>query len=705
MLTITRLIFVSVIFNVLISCGGGTDNSAEQGSVDQEQPISDNCVGQCADSSTFLTVTDVETILAQVVSEAQVRDLKATIAVTDRLGNVLAVYRMNGAQQAITINSTANTDLPAVSGGLEGISIIPDTMAAISKAVTAAYISSEGNAFTTRTASQIVQETFNPGEANTPSGPLFGVQFSQLACSDFSLRYDELTQVSAGPKRSPLGLAADPGGFPLYKQGTPVGGVGVISDGVYGLDKFITGFDLDNDELLALAGTVGYAAPLDRRGDVITIVGKTARYSDAFINDLVSTSTLDFNDLISSLGSLVGVTGYYNGGEPDLSAAGDADRSALNGIAFAQPGSGIVQADSNVFKNDDGQSLDAYIFADSSNSNRFPAIDASDAPNDDVANRLTKNEVQEVLNQALTIANKSRAQIRQPNGTQARVSISVVDTNGAILGMARTRDAPIFGSDVAIQKARTAVFFSGTGKINDAPADLLNALPPPKYLDSGLAVLTQLQPEFSDYVNALQFFLGVPQALETTGPLAAFSDRAGGNLSRPNFPDGPTTGVQGPLSKPKGQWSVFNVGLQSDLIYNGLIHHVAFVAGILPNDVPQNCTGIVGLGETDQFMQTNPIAGLANGIQIFPGSVPIYRNDVLIGGIGVSGDGIDQDDMISFLAVHQAGIKLGTNLQNAPKEIRADKIDIPNQDIRLRYVNCPQAPFLDTDITEVCDGL
>lgn len=706
----TRLIIISLLLNLLISCGGtGTDNSSEQASVGQTPANNENCIGQCADASTFLTVDDVKLILAQVVSEAQARNLKATIAVTDRLGNVLAVYRMNGAQQSITISSTANTGLAQITGGLEEINIIPDTMAAISKAITAAYISSEGNAFSTRTASQIVQENFNPGEDNTSSGPLFGVQFSQLACSDFSQRFSPLSAATAGPKRAPLGLSADPGGLPLYKKGTPVGAVGVISDGLYGLDKNISGFDLDNDELLALAGTVGFAAPQARRADVITIVGKTARFSDAFITDLTMPATLSFTELAnplgSPLGSLVAVTGYYDGGDADITSAGDNSRNVLSGIAFAQSGSGIVPADSNIFKDDSGQSLDAYIFSDDSDNNRFPAIDASDTPNGDAANKLTQTEVQELLNQALALANKSRAQIRQPNGSQARVSIAVVDTNGVILGMARTRDAPVFGSDVALQKARTAVFFSGTGKSSNAPADLLKALPAPKYLDGGLAVLTTPQPEFADYVNDLQLFLGQANALESGGPLTAFSDRAGGNLSRPNFPDGPSIGVPGPLSKPRGQWSIFSVGLQLDLIYNGLIHHVAYVAGILPNDVGQNCTGIVGLGETGQFTQPSAISALANGMQIFPGSVPIYRDDVLIGGIGVSGDGVDQDDMISFLAVHQAGLKLATKLQNAPKAIRADKIDIPNQAVRLRYINCPQAPFLTTDINEVCDGL
>ena len=51
---------------------------------------------------------------------------------------------------------------------------------------------------------------------------------------------------------------------------------------------------------------------------------------------------------------------------------------------------------------------------------------------------------------------------------------------------------------------------------------------------------------------------------------------------------------------------------------------------------------------------------LGNGIQIFPGSAPIYRGNMLVGGIGVSGDGIDQDDMISFLGLNNGGARVGS---------------------------------------------
>ncbi|MEM1053143.1 MAG: heme-binding protein, partial [Pseudomonadota bacterium] len=95
-----------------------------------------------------------------------------------------------------------------------------------------------------------------------------------------------------------------------------------------------------------------------------------------------------------------------------------------------------------------------------------------------------------------------------------------------------------------------------------------------------------------------------------------------------------------------------------------------------------------------------------NGIQIFPGSVPVYRGNQLIGGIGVSGDGIDQDDMISFLGLHNAGVRTGT-VNNAPREIRADRIvvQVGNREVRLRYINCPFAPFLDDPAQNVCEGL
>jgi hypothetical protein len=74
---------------------------------------------------------------------------------------------------------------------------------------------------------------------------------------------------------------------------------------------------------------------------------------------------------------------------------------------------------------------------------------------------------------------------------------------------------------------------------------------------------------------------------------------------------------------------------------------------------------------------------------------------VLVGGIGVSGDGIDQDDLIAFLGLYNAGQSIG-GIGEAPATMRADQIVVNGT--RLRYVACPTAPFLDTSDQNVCDG-
>jgi len=641
-----------------VACGGGS--RPQTAGVDSNTPAS-GCDGSCADTPTQLTAADVESIIARAVNEAQARGVDATIAVVDRVGNVLGVFRMTAAASVITIVSPG----AVVDGGLEGVSIVPDTMAAIAKAITGAYLSTEGNAFSTRTASQIVQDHFNPQDNLQPAGPLFGVQFSQLPCSDLMARYSGGVP-DAGPHRSPLGLAADPGGFPLFRAGTPVGGVGVISDATYSYDIDVSDNDQDDDELIALAASTGFSAPGERRADRISVDGRALRFSDGTTNDLFAdpTAAPTFASLNNVAGSLLAVPGY-------------AAAATSTGVAFGQAASGI-RPDTL-----DYPGLDAFVLVDNANAERFRPVAGSDG-----AGALTAAEVQAILSQALTVANRSRAQIRQPSGSQARVTISVVDSNGTILGIVRSRDAPIFGIDVSLQKARTAAFFSST-----SAAAALNGVPAATYLNGGLAVLRK-EP-LSQYVTSARSFLALPTALADGA--VAFSDRAGGNLSRPYFPDGVTGNPPGPFSKPQGEWSVFSTGLQLDLVYNALVQHVGFVSNLVA-DVPTNCTGIDGVD--NNFALSGVIPQLANGTQIFPGSVPIYRGSQLVGGIGVSGDGVDQDDMIAFLGVHEAA-QAGA-FANAAPAVRAD--NLAPRGTRLRYVNCPVTPYLNSDEQNVCDN-
>lgn len=655
---------VLVLAAALGACGGGGDAPATTAVAGAAVGVVAGCDGSCANAATALSVAQVQGVISRAVAEAQARNARATIAVVDRVGNVLGVFVMAGASASVTVRSTRGT--ARIEGGLEGVEIVPATLAAIAKAVTGAYLSSEGNAFSTRTASQIVQSHFNPGEVLAPGGPLFGVQFSQLPCSDLAARFAGAAP-DAGPKRSPLGLAADPGGFPLYLTGTPVGGVGVIADGLYGLDADAMDLDDDLDEAIAFAGTVGLAAPEDRRADRITVEGKTLRFSDLGTADLRAdpAAAPSFGSL-AAIGAPVAVPGYVGA---ELRA----------GTAFGQAASGI-RADAL-----DYPGLDAFVLVDAAGVERFRPRAGTEP-----AGALSAVEVQTILRTALEVANRSRAQIRRPLGSAARVTISMVDSEGTILGIARSRDAPVFGIDVSLQKARTAAFLSSR-----QAAAALQALPPAVYLDRGLTVLRADAP--GDYVPAMRALLGLPTAL--SDGQVAFSARAVGNLARPNFPDGVDGNPHGPLSKPAGRWSPFSTGLQLDIVHNAIIQHVAFVAGLAP-DVPRNCSGISGFDSG--FQQRAPATLLANGIQIFPGAVPVYRGETLVGAIGVSGDGIDQDDMVAFLGVARAGFAPG-GPQHPAAARRSDQL-APNG-ARLRYVNCPQAPFIGSDEQEPCRGL
>jgi len=649
----------------LAACGGGDGGApAPTGGGPIPPPVPPPVNRLFADPAIeSLSIGEIQQIIAQAVGEAQARGLPSTIAVTDRVGNVLAVFAMNGAPAMTQVSreTIGGTATAATQIGLQG-AMVPSTTAAIAKAVTGAYLSSGGNAFSTRTASQIVQEHFPPAPntAGLESGPLFGVQFSQLPCSDLSARFAAGGGAASliGPKRSPLGLSADAGGFPLYKNGVVVGGIGIAGDGDYGFDANIVDVDIDDEEAIALAGTQNFAPPIEITADRIPVDGTSLRFTDMTVNDLSPLQT-SFGAVNGPAGGLVPVPGYNSG-------------AIIAGSAYGTEASGIRRATAAEFSNPD-----AYILTNGAGNGRFPIRAGTDGGS--VGQPLTSAETRAILEEAFAVLSRSRAQIRRPLDSRMQATISVVDTHGQILGIVRSPDGPIFGTDVSLQKARTAAFFSNSV----AGQQLLG---------------TTVFPGVADvpaYVQRVRDFLNDQTALTGT---FAFADRSGGNLSRPYFPDGQVGTPPGPLSVAQtDSFSPLAVGLQTDLIAVNVVQHLGFVQGANP-DTANECT-FVPAGPNGQKR-------LANGIQIFPGSVPIYRGNELVGGIGVSGDGIDQDDMVSFLGLHNAGQRVG-GIGQAPAAIRADRIEVPvgSTTVRLRYVNCPFAPFLDSAEQNVCEGL
>jgi uncharacterized protein GlcG (DUF336 family) len=636
----------------LAACGGGGGGGGGSTTTTTPPPVVTPHSVFTLPGPDALSVTDVQQIIAQAVAEAKARGTPGVIAVTDRVGNVLAVYAMAGARTTAKLRPGPNGNLDA-----QGV-VAPAAAAAISKAITGAYLSSTGQAFSTRTASFIVQQNFpeSPATVGLESGPLFGVQFSSLPCSDLTARFNAAGGAGAliGPKRAPLGLAADPGGFPLYKNGTLVGGVGVMSDGDYGFDPDVSNIDNDDEENVALAATNGFSPPAFITADHVALDGTTLRYSDATTATLkVSPSqATPFNSLPAGTGALTPVPGYYPGG------------TALPGVVYGAEPSGVRQATASEFS-----ITDAYVLSNGVGQNRYPARGGTDAA--DVQTPLSAAEVTALLEEAFKVMAHSRGAIRQPVDSTAQMSIAVTDTHGVILGVIRAPDASVFGTDVSVQKARSASFFSGAFTAADLTGDPSD--------------------DVRSFVLKTRAFFPDPAAL--TGK-TAISVRTIGNLARPEFPDGEVSRANGPLSRPIAQFSIFSTGLQSALIITNVAQHIGFINGTGPDTAPR-CTFLPDATPGQNRLQ--------NGLQIFPGGFPIYRAGKLIGGIGVSGDGIDQDDMVSFLGVFNASARV--SIGEADPTIRADQLLVgPAPAQRLRYVNCPFAPFLDTSDQNVCQG-
>jgi len=507
------------------SCGGGSASPVAASS---------------AAPATSLSADEARRIVEQAAAAARAAGLAATIAVTDAEANVLAVFRMDGARTTSRVAGDG--------GGLEGRGFGSDAVA-VAKAASGALLSSGGNAFSTRTASFIVESHFPPGVDFTPGGPLFGVQLSSLPCGDV--------------KRpgSPLGLSGDPGGVPLYRDGLVVGGLGVEGDGVYGIDTDPA--SAPPEEGIALAGAAGFDAPALVRASEILADG----------------IRLPFANGAAAPGGSGGGGGTWLV-LPRPAPPSTLVQATIGGVA------GRVDP-------------------------RFPTRAGA---------VLTAADVAAVLDQAASQSAKTRAAIRQPLGSSARVSIAVVDTTGAVLGFFQTGDAPNFGLDVSVQKARTAAFFSS----ESAGLELSRA--------------------------------GLSAYLASDVPLDgryAYTSRAIGFLAQPFYPPGIGGAGFGPFSLPIDQWSPFDTGLQLDLL------------------------NLAGAGSC------SAIARLPNGITIFPGGIPLFKDGRLAGAVGVSGDGVDQDDLIAA-----AG---GASFE-VPPEKRSDQLVV--RGTRLPWAKFPRHPEL-----------
>jgi uncharacterized protein GlcG (DUF336 family) len=497
------LTIAAVLTVLLVGCGGVTTSTT--------------AAPPPSASTAPLSALDVQNIVQAAAQAAQSTTM--VIAVVDRSGNVLAVYRQPGAVSTAIGNFGASVNINDV---------------AVALARTAAYFSNDQAPLSSRTVRFISGIHFPPGVTNTSNAPLYGIENTNRGCTlSSNFLPGQAVQPSIALGGGPgLGIitgkadvndsdpnAVNPGGVPIFRNGVVVGGVGVAG---------------------------------------------------------VSSDTAEYASYSSGFGATPASPGVV----------------FINGIALP-----FVNRTTPPAGMSPGTFTGTFLVGPSASAGQPPEGDLL-APAVGPVGGLSAADVQQILNNAETTADQTRAVIRLPIGSRARMVIAVADLDGTIIGLRRMTDATVFSIDVAVSKARNMVYFNSASR---TAADL-NQVP----------VST------------------------------AVTNRTIGYGAQPLFPPGIDGSSAGPF---------FNLYLQ---------------------DVANPCT---------QGFQPGPPNSNQSGIVFFPGSVGLYRNGVLVGGLGVSGDGVDQDDYVT--AGGAAGFE-------APTQIRADQVVVSG--VRLPYLKFPANP-------------
>ncbi|PYM28422.1 MAG: hypothetical protein DMD80_12365 [Candidatus Rokuibacteriota bacterium] len=355
----------------------------------------------------FLTAADVNEItrVAAVALDATTM----VIAVTDREGQVLAVFRKAGA--------------PVTAPGNFGALVDANDLA-VSLARTGAFFSNDQAPLSSRTVRFISGIHFPPGISGKANAALYGIENTNRGCPLTSpevpafnpgqsvpqsrslngLPCDSLNQTGCG-----LGITtgkadvfdSDPGavnggGVPIFKNGQVVGGIGV------------TGVPGPLAEFAAFAGSAPSGAFGPRPADPGVI------FLDGIALPFVAQATRP----------------------PGTSTGVFAGAFVVGPLASPRAAAGVA----------DGWLIGPFA-----------------------STELTQAEVTDIVSQAVAQALKTRAAIRLPMGISTRMVIAVSDLQGTTRGLFRMPDSTIFSIDVAVAKARNVVYFSSPTRV---PSDL-----------------------------------------------------------------------------------------------------------------------------------------------------------------------------------------------------------------------------------------
>ncbi len=331
-----------------------------------------------------LTAADVTTLIQAAAQAADPNTM--AIAVVDRAGNILAVYRKPAA--------------PTLAMGNFGVQVDTNELA-VSLARTAAFFSNDQAPLSSRTVRFISGIHFPPGISGASNAALYGIENTNRGCTlstNFIAGQAVPPARSIGGATTGLGIttgkadlndsdpnAVNPGGVPLFRNGSVVGGIGVA--GVAG--------DVAEFSAYAAATSNGFGPAPAAPG--VVIIGGVAL---PFVNQTSRPASVGAGSFTGSF--VVG----------PVASPGPPPEHMLV-MPTAGPRGGLTAAD-----------------------------------------------VAQIINNAIATANTTRAVIRLPIGSSARMAIAVADLDGTIIGLYRMADGTVFSIDVAASKARNMVYFN-----------------------------------------------------------------------------------------------------------------------------------------------------------------------------------------------------------------------------------------------------
>ena len=521
-------------------------------------PCSEGAIGDGpAQSFAALAPTEVDAIVRGAV--AALGSNAATVAVVDRAGRVLALFRQPAA-------SSANDDQ------------------AVGVARTAAFFSHNQAPLSSRTVRFISGVHFPPGVTNTPNAALYGIENTNRGCdlnlvlapgkdvpparSMNGMPCDSSNRLGCGPGIVTGKQQPDDGPYPqsIGNRSVNAGGIPLYRIIPPGLDRINEG-RVSNGKLIGGVGVVG--------ADDDPEVAERAALAGAFAAPgIVPVPAYP----LPEPGNV-----FINGFRLPFIGSGQRLRFDANGLPIGVERPGPPNP---------GIAVGSYVIG---------PLSGGCADNEELViarggSMLSQANVERIVQRAIAAAKRTRAAIRLPLDSYSRMVIAVADLDGSILALYRMPDSTVFSIDVAVAKARNVIWFSSG---HDLP--------------------------------------GVPAGTAVTNRTIGFG-------AQPLFPPG--------IDSP-----VFDVG-------EGPFYPLFL------NDLARPCS------QGSQPMNPNQ-----NGIVFFPGATPLYVNGRLAGGLGISGDGVEQDDYVTFLAAEEF---------LPDDDIWADRVSIDG--VRLPMFKFPRQP-------------